>query len=79
MLHSTALKMLQTAACDSVPVALGDVGATASSMLSSDNLLTLLNNLPGAAYHCEPGLPWRILFLHRPTGGGLRGRSGSVG
>jgi diguanylate cyclase (GGDEF)-like protein/PAS domain S-box-containing protein len=32
-------------------------------MPGSDGLLTLLNNLPGAAYHCQPAYPWAMLFL----------------
>jgi diguanylate cyclase (GGDEF)-like protein/PAS domain S-box-containing protein len=55
--------MLRSAVPAPVPAVVGDEIVATPSMLSGDSLLILLNNLPGAAYHCEPGLPWRILFL----------------
>jgi diguanylate cyclase (GGDEF)-like protein/PAS domain S-box-containing protein len=64
MLHS-AVEMLRSALAERATVAVPDVTTAASSVLSSDQLLTLLNNLPGAAYYCELEIPWRILFLSK--------------
>jgi diguanylate cyclase (GGDEF)-like protein/PAS domain S-box-containing protein len=65
MLHSTALDTLRSAVSGPVPDLVDDVNVATSSMLSGDSLLTLLNNLPGVAYHCQPEFPWPTLFLSR--------------
>jgi diguanylate cyclase (GGDEF)-like protein/PAS domain S-box-containing protein len=65
MRHSTASEILRSTLAGVTTDTLIDAIVAPSSMLSSDSLLTLLNNLPGAAYHCHPAYPWPILFLSR--------------
>jgi PAS domain S-box-containing protein len=65
MLHSTALDLLRSAVPGSERGAWDDVFVATSSVPSTDSLLTLLNNLPGVAYHSQPGFPWPTLFLSK--------------
>jgi diguanylate cyclase (GGDEF)-like protein/PAS domain S-box-containing protein len=57
--------MLRSVTPALVPHNSDDMIAASSSMLSSASLLTLLNKLPGAAYHCHPASPWPTVFLSR--------------